>query len=173
MRGKAKLLKGLQAATVVICVGLFVVNVFGTALSFFNNATVVFSTTQITNARLPLPAFLVCNGSPYQRVGNGNTSNWDERVYMSSTRDPEDFEVTVQIPVNGVGKDMDPKLYSRKVLNTVYHGRCLFIKFKDMVGLEIILFRLLCFHIFFLGQAKSFWHLDKEQSRNQHPHHAP
>ena len=71
-------------------------------------------------------------------MGNGSTSNWDENAYLSATRDPEDFEVTVQIPVNGDGKDMDPKLYSRQVLNTVYHGRCVFIKFKDMVSPEIL-----------------------------------
>ena len=134
-RIRARLLKGLQVATAVVCVALFVVNVLGTALSFFNKATVVFSTTQTTNTELPLPAFLICNGYPYQSVGDGSTSLWDGNVYLNATRDPKDFGVSLQtVSLYGVGIDVDPKLYSTKVVNTVFHGRCLFLKFKNMVS---------------------------------------
>ena len=119
MRKKLGLLKGLKLATAAICFVLFAFNVLGTVLSYFNEATVVMSSIQSTNTKLPLPAFLICNSYPYQHpsASDGNIFEWDEDVYLNITRDPKDFEASVLVVHNPPDLvTLDPKQFSMDIL---------------------------------------------------------
>ena len=134
LKRKSNYLKLLKLITVIACIIFFILNVLDSFTKFLNNATIQTSFTQTTNVKLPLPAFLVCRKYAF----NDGQNVFSEDGYINATKDPDELRLEVLDPGWSTGccpEPMDPNKYSIEVLNTVYHGRCVSIKFLNMVSL--------------------------------------
>ena len=127
---KINFVKILKVVTLIFCVVAFVLNVLSSIENYMNDATVQQSSTQLDRTRLPLPAFLICNGVGYK--DSEVELPWEEKDYFNLTRDPDDFDVKV-ITNEEHDPPLDPNDYTLRVWNTVYDGRCLSIEFKHWV----------------------------------------
>ena len=126
---KIKLVKILKLVTLNCCVVCFILNVHISIENYLDDATVQQTSTQKDKSRLPLPAFLVCNGVGYK---DSDVDPWGDSDYLNLTRDPDDFDI--HVITNGLDDpELDPSKYTLTVWNTAHHGRCMSVEFKHMV----------------------------------------
>ena len=133
LRRKSNYLKLLKLITVIVCIIFFILNVLDSFTKFLNNATIQTSFAQTTNVKLPLPAFLVCRKYAF----NDGQNVFTEDGYKNATKDPTELQLEVLAPHSCCPEPLDPDKYQTEVLNTVFHGRCVSIKFLNMVSLGI------------------------------------
>ena len=114
--------------SLVICVGGFIHNTFGTFEKFILGAKLVLITTQDTN-HLPLPTFVICNDTAYKQLPKDKNTIWQEKEYVSLTRNPEEMQVQdIKVHVDDNSRSTQRVNYTENELRTVYNGRCNVIK---------------------------------------------
>ena len=58
----------LKITTLLICMGFFLLNSWQTMEKYFQHESILVSRTQKKRQELPLPSFLLCNGSAFKKV---------------------------------------------------------------------------------------------------------
>ena len=58
----------LKITTLLICMGFFLLNSWQTMEKYFQHESILVSHTQRKHHELPLPSFLLCNGSAFKKV---------------------------------------------------------------------------------------------------------
>ena len=130
MANESKIYRMVKSLSIVLCVGGFIYNTFGTFEKYILAATTVVVTTQNKN-ELPLPVFVICNDTAYKKIPKDSISNetmWQVKRYLQETRNPAEMQVRLvdfntQVPVN----------HTAKMLHTAYYGRCKVIKIEPKV----------------------------------------
>ena len=138
-KDKEIFLKGLKILTLIGCILGFTYNSYETLEKYFNHATLVLASSK-TQKQLPAPDVILCYVNAFTEAPNRKTFLIEEN-YINVTRNPFDILRDKKIRQSNLGDtlgDAYNKLinYTAKELNTAYSGRCLVLKFKDLVSIN-------------------------------------
>ena len=134
MSGKSKLYRNLKILTSLVCMVLFFWLVFHICQKYFDNATLVLSSTQDQLKELPLPSLLGCYKTPYKRISN--ITIWNKEEYSSLTDDPRNIVKHLKIEDCPFCHGVIPS-HAVSELATVYQGRCLKIDVDAKVAQSV------------------------------------
>ena len=134
MKDRDKLFRTLSLFTSIVCLALFFWFVYYICKKYFDNATLVLSSTQEQLGELPLPALIACYRTPYKRFSN--ITIWNKEEYSSLTDDPQNMVRWVWIENCPFCKGFRPK-FNLSELVTVYSGRCLKIEVDTKVHVTL------------------------------------
>ena len=128
----------LKYATILACLVAFISNVYETSKAYFNDATIVFSSTQNDRAKLPLPTLIMCVSSPFKHFPqHRSVYNQEEYYNLTVNLDNLLMEVAISNREQGQLQTVPFTQISIKELKTRYLGRCMSIQVVQEVSIII------------------------------------
>ena len=135
----------LKYVTISGCLVAFILNVYGTSKAYFNDATMVLTSTQNDRTKLPLPILLICYSSPFKHFPQHRIreykNNYEEYYNLTENLDNLLLEVAISTRQQSHEKTWQNVPFNRismKELNTQYMGRCLSIQVPQKVSKRIL-----------------------------------